>query len=116
MSKTTDSAFEEQMGRVFAVTGARTQVELAALLDIKQATIANSKKRGNVPDRWLIRLLRRLNVNPDWVLTGRGHRYVTALPDSGMGDVLEIIRSLPTRALMDELTRRLDALEKEKTG
>ncbi len=105
--------FEAQMRRVFAVTGARTQVELAALLNIRQATIANSKKRRNVPDRWLIRLLCRLNVNPNWILTGEGDRYMASISDVKSTDVLEIIRNLPSRVLAEELMRRLEKSEKQ---
>lgn len=105
--------FEAQIQRVFAITGARTQVELAALLDIKQSTIANSKKRKNVPDRWLIRLLCRHHVNPAWILTGEGHRYLTAAPVSSETDILEVVRNLPTRTLAEELLRRIDSLEKK---
>ncbi|SBV92129.1 putative DNA-binding protein [uncultured delta proteobacterium] len=108
------NSFERQMRRVYAITGARTQVELAALLDIKQSTIANSKKRRNVPDRWLIRLLCRLNVNPDWILTGKGTRYLAVASDAGVGDALGVLRNFPTRALVEELLRRIDTLERDR--
>lgn len=110
----TSNSFEKQMQRVYAITGAKTQVELAALLDVKQSTVANSKKRRNVPDRWLIRLLCRLSVNPDWVLTGKGKPYLDVAYDTGEKDALEVLRGFPTRALAEELMRRIDTLERDK--
>ena len=108
------SCFEEQMARMYTITGAKTQIELAALLNIKQASIANSKKRQNVPDRWLLRLLCRLNVNPNWILTGEGQRYMSAAPSGGPVDALDVIRNVPTRALVRELVRRIEDLEKNE--
>lgn len=109
-----NNSFEKQMQRVYAITGAKTQVELAALLDVKQSTIANSKKRRNVPDSWLIRLLSRLHVNPDWVLTGEGARYLSVARDADGGNALGLLRGFPTRALVEELLRRIDTLERDK--
>ena len=109
----TSNNFDCQMRRVFAVTGARTQVELAALLGLKQSTIANSKKRRNVPDRWLIQLLCRFNVNPAWVLTGKGQRYLIAAKDSQGREAMEIVRNLPTRVIVEELLRRIHTLERD---
>ena len=111
--KDTSNDFDRQMQRIFAITGARTQVELAALLDIRQAPIANSKKRRNVPDRWLVRLLCRLKVNPEWVLTGKGPRYLIAARDSEGREAMDIIRGLPTRVLVEEVLRRVHALERD---
>lgn len=110
------SYFEEQMARMYMITGAKTQIELAALLNIKQASIANSKKRQNVPDRWLLRLLCRLNVNPNWILTGKGERYMSAAPPEEPVDALEVIRNMPTRALVRELVKRMEDLEKNAKG
>ncbi|MFT4302821.1 MAG: helix-turn-helix domain-containing protein [Desulfovibrio sp.] len=59
------------LDRFFEATGCRTQVELAEFLGIRQSSIADAKKRGNIPSAWLLTLWRKRRVNPDWILTGQ---------------------------------------------
>ena len=58
------------LDRVFEATECRTQVDLAAVLDIKQSSISDAKRRNSVPSEWLIKILRLTGVNPDWILDG----------------------------------------------
>lgn len=67
-----NAAFE----RITAATGARTQVQLAELLEIRQSSISDAKRRQSIPDAWLVALLKKFNLNPDWILTGQGERYL----------------------------------------
>lgn len=60
------------LDRFFEAAGCRTQTELAEFLGIRQSSIADAKKRGNIPSDWLLTLWRKKAVNPDWVLTGKG--------------------------------------------
>jgi hypothetical protein len=66
----------ESLSRVFEATGTRTQVELADFLDIRQSSISDAKRRGSIPDNWLVTILRKANVNPEWILTGQGGRFM----------------------------------------
>lgn len=71
----TKRQFEEILERIHAATGARTQAELAALLDIKRAGISEVKRRGTIPSAWYLRLFEKLRLNPLWlrrVLVPRG--------------------------------------------
>lgn len=72
---------EARLFRVFAAAGCRTQEELAAFLDIKQSSISDAKKRKVVPSEWLMKLLRKRNVSPDWIMTGQGPRFMRAVED-----------------------------------
>lgn len=70
--------FEAAWERIKAVSGARTQVEIAKLLDIRQSSISDAKRRQTVPDTWLVALLALYGVNPEWIKTGQGAIYLTA--------------------------------------
>lgn len=65
-----------QKQRVYEITGTRTQVQLAEVLGIKQSSISDAIKRKCLPDSWLVTLYRKYKVNPDWLLTGEGSRYL----------------------------------------
>lgn len=73
--------FEEAMERIRRVTGLRTQVEIAAALDIRQSSISDAKRRQNIPDGWLVRLLLDYGLSPRWILTGEGEAYLQDDPE-----------------------------------
>lgn len=86
-----NARFEAAMRRIQAVTGTRTQVELARLLDIRQSSISDAKKRASIPDAWLVRLCVLYDANPAWVLHGDGTPYLRhdtdrAAPDGAPRD------------------------------
>ena len=66
----TVNRFDEAFDRIKKATGMRTQVEIAKLLDIRQSSISDAKRRQSVPDSWLIKLYQVYNLNPNWVLDG----------------------------------------------
>ncbi len=66
----------DPLERIFAVAECCTQVELANFFGVKQSSISDAKRRKTIPSRWLIKLLRLKGVNPEWVITGRGARFL----------------------------------------
>jgi len=80
--------FPAIMTRIQAVAGTRTQVELAAVLGIRQSSISDAKCRGRIPDAWLISLLEQFGANPGWIKTGEGPRYLTG--DVTLSDAADI--------------------------
>lgn len=64
--------FKEAMARIKKVTGTRTQVELAHLLEIKQSSISSAKRRNTIPSEWRMKLFEKFGVNPDWIKKARG--------------------------------------------
>jgi len=64
------NAFDESLERIKRATGARTQVDLAAILGIRQSSISDAKRRQSIPADWLLKLYRSHGLNPDWVTTG----------------------------------------------
>ncbi len=111
-----------QLARVFEAAGCRTQVELAAVLDISQPSISDAKRRGAIPSDWLVKLLQQRGVNPDWILDGIGPKFLA--PSDNPADtnypyetfppvracdaeiVRKILRCFPARDLQNELCRR----------
>ena len=70
------SNFDEIFARIKLATQTRTQIELAALLDIRQSSISDAKRRGSVPPDWFMKLFDRFGLNPDWVKKGSGPMYL----------------------------------------
>ncbi len=119
-----------QFVRVFESAGCRTQVELAAILDIRQASISDAKGRGSIPPEWLVKLLRLRGVNPDWILSGTGPRFLMPLADlaeegafsgipspDGPADgalARSILRCFSSGELVGELLRRNRKAPEEK--
>lgn len=77
------------MQRFFEASGCRTQIELAEFLNIRQSSVSDAKRRQVIPADWLITLLRRKNINPDWILTGAEPRFL--LPAESLGGHTELL-------------------------
>jgi predicted transcriptional regulator len=67
--------YNEAMARVRQVCGVRTQVQLAEFLGVRQSSISDGNRRRSIPDGWLLTMLRRTGVDPDWILTGKNERW-----------------------------------------
>ncbi|ABB40149.1 hypothetical protein Dde_3355 [Oleidesulfovibrio alaskensis G20] len=65
------AAFE----RIMAELGIVTQTQLSKELGINQASVSIAKRSGDIPPRWLLTLLRKYHLNPDWVMTGLGPKF-----------------------------------------
>ncbi len=68
--------FEEIFERIKFATNTRTQVELAEVLDIRQSSISDAKRRNSVPSDWYMKLFEQFGLNPDWLKKGSGPMYL----------------------------------------
>jgi hypothetical protein len=68
--------FEAAMARIHAITGTRTQVELAKVLGIRQSSISDAKRRQSIPDSWLQTIIWKFDGNPRWVLGESERPYI----------------------------------------
>lgn len=105
--------FESQYERIFAVTECRTQVELAEILDIRQSSISDAKRRKALPSDWLMKLYEKRRVNPEWIRTGIGPQIIiiSENEDGKVPAVIHVIEYRPahdcsTDELLTELIRR----------
>lgn len=76
-----DEAFESQYARVFEAANCRTQTCLAELLEIKQSSISDAKRRKAIPSDWLVKLFEKKRVNPEWIRTGQGGKVLQAVDE-----------------------------------
>lgn len=70
------SHFEEIFERIKLATRTRTQIELANVLDIRQSSISDAKRRNSVPSDWYMKLFERFGLSPDWIKKGTGPMYL----------------------------------------
>lgn len=87
--------FEAIFDRIKAATNTRTQVELAEVLDIRQSSISDAKRRSSIPSDWYVKLFEKYGLNPDWLKRGDGPMYLRKEGkygsfDEPMGKVAEI--------------------------
>ena len=75
--------FSDVFKRIKQATNRTTQIELAELLEIRQSSISDAKKRNSVPAHWVLTLFRKYGLNPDWVLNGTNPMYLR--PATGYG-------------------------------
>lgn len=65
-----DLDFDQAIERIKKATQTRTQIELAAVLGIRQSSISDAKRRQSIPADWLLKLFRLRGLNPDWLASG----------------------------------------------
>ena len=68
--------FDEIFDRIKSATNTRTQVELANVLDIRQSSISDAKRRNSVPADWVMKLFDQFGLSPDWLKKGVGPMYL----------------------------------------
>lgn len=120
-----DTSFEAQYKRLFAAVECRTQTQLAAVLDIRQSSISDAKRRKAVPSDWLVKLFEKQRLNPEWVRTGMGPTRL-GYPDTKntLPHVVKVTEIRPptecsAQELFTELVRRalepldIEAIQKE---
>lgn len=87
-----DHIYNETIERIKAVTHTRTQTALAEILEIRQSSISDAKRRQSVPGAWYMTLFEKLGVNPDWLKSGIGPVYLRTevgyIPGDGDGKPL----------------------------
>ena len=67
--------FDEVFERIKYATDRKTQVALAEVLEIRQSSISDAKRRDSVPADWLITLFEKFGLNPGWLKHGNGPMY-----------------------------------------
>ena len=66
----TISKFEFFLQRVFEATGFSSQNELANAIGVNRSAITQARKKGSIPDKWILKLYRLYGLNPDWIEAG----------------------------------------------
>ena len=71
-----NDVFQEVYDRIRCATNARTQTELAAVLEIRQSSISDAKRRNSIPSDWYMKLFEKFGLNPDWIKSGTGPMFL----------------------------------------
>lgn len=87
--------FQKVLSRIRMVTGTRTQVELAAVLEIRQSSVSDACRRSTVPPQWYLTLLTKLGVNPLWVEHGTEPQYLLGPRRVAVSDEMDACGCLP---------------------
>ncbi len=64
--------FDIFFSRMQKTAGLQTQQDLAVMLGVNRSAITQAKRRGTVPERWVLKVARDMGLNPDWLENGRG--------------------------------------------
>ena len=70
------TAFMEIYQRIQLATNTRTQTELANMLEIRQSSISDAKRRDSVPADWYLTLFEKFGLSPDWLRHDIGPMYL----------------------------------------
>lgn len=79
---------DEIYERIQKVIGTRTQNDLAQLLEIKQSSISDAKRRNAIPADWLMTLFENLKINPRWLKYGTGPRFLRTKEENSIEENL----------------------------
>ena len=72
----TASEFDAFIKRVYDAAGIESQTDLAGILNVNRSAVTQARKKGAIPERWLLRLYRAYGINPEWLETGRGRTFI----------------------------------------
>lgn len=65
-------ASAQVLDRLLQGTGLRRDSQLAELLGVSPQAVSQARRKGRVPDGWVLRLASRFNLSTDWIYFGRG--------------------------------------------
>lgn len=103
------SSFDEAMERIKAVTNTSTQAALAEKLGIRQSSISDAKRRGSIPDRWLVVLVTGYSINPIWIWRGTGGKYLVPRGEAPLPpDFENLLKNAPAGMLLRVLAVRMN--------
>ncbi len=102
------SFFEEAYARIKFATGTKTQVEIAEVLEIRQSSISDAKRRNSVPGDWYMKLFEKFGLNPDWIKQGVGPMFLRTesgyephdLPAQGLQETPALYGEPSTKSVM----------------
>ncbi len=72
----TENVIENLLRRLPDVTGITSQTELAKSLKINRSSITHARNNNKIPEKWILKLYRKFNLNPEWIEFGIGKTYI----------------------------------------
>lgn len=65
-------SFDAFFRRLSEATDIRSQQDLARALAVNRSAVTQAKRRGQVPEKWVLRLAHDLGLSPEWLGMGQG--------------------------------------------
>ncbi len=84
-----DKNFQTFFERVSGTLGVKSLSELADILCVNRSSITQARKKNSVPANWLLTLFRSHGLNPDWLESGDGPKWLKPVDADG-GDFFAI--------------------------
>lgn len=104
--------FNAAYARLLHAFGVETQTQLAECVGVRQSSISDAKRRGCLPDGWLLSAVIKKAINPLWVLHGQGCQYLKPADDKPfLTPVNSDLESGSVEELMAALCRRMPEFE-----
>jgi phage repressor protein C with HTH and peptisase S24 domain len=75
MSSVKFDIFTKRIGEALNI---RSQNELASNIGVNPSAITQARKKGIIPDKWILQLYRKYDLNPDWVERGIGPAFINS--------------------------------------
>jgi len=75
MSSVKFDIFTKRIGEALSI---RSQSELASNIGVNPSAITQARKKGIIPDKWILQLYRKYDLNPDWVERGIGPAFINS--------------------------------------
>ncbi|MCP3898445.1 MAG: helix-turn-helix transcriptional regulator [Desulfobacteraceae bacterium] len=71
-----DNQVDELIKRISGATGIDSQIDLAKALGINRSGITHARNNNKIPEKWILRLYKEFGLNPKWVETGLGSKFI----------------------------------------
>jgi phage repressor protein C with HTH and peptisase S24 domain len=68
--------FDHFLERLNQTTGIASQIQLAEALGVNRSAITQARRKDAIPSNWLVFLLRKYGLNPDWLESGNGTPFI----------------------------------------
>ena len=75
MSSVKFEIFTKRIGEALSI---RSQNELASTFGVNPSAITQARKKDTIPDKWILQLYRKYDLNPDWVERGIGPTFINS--------------------------------------
>jgi len=75
MSSVKFDIFTKRIGEALSI---RSQNELASDIGVNPSAITQARKKGIIPDKWILQLYRKYGLNPNWVERGIGPAFINS--------------------------------------
>lgn len=94
-----NSATPETLDRLLQGAGLRRDSQLAELLGVSPQAVSQARRKGRIPDGWVLKVAEKFGLSTDWIFFGREPRQGNA---DATADISHDVQAGREEALMQE--------------